>query len=254
MTFEDEREEFMKDNTIMQIAICDDNVTTCTLVEGILLKCKKTMTLKLKIDVFYSAMSLLDHLNAGNAYDLIFLDIEMDSVNGIDAGKYIRSSLGDYSTEIAYVSGYNNYDRQLFAVQPLDFIPKPIKEDSIINVLNIALKRKGRFGNVFCYEKEGATFKIPAENILYFESKGRKVEIVATTGVDEFYGVLKSISERVSKEQFIQINRYMIINYQHAIKITSQEVTMSNGKVYPIGKGKKEELLSFMLENQERWL
>jgi len=240
----------MKDNYLLQIAICDDNIPTCALVEDILLKCKKTMTLNLHIDVFYSGTALIEYLDAGNVYDLIFLDIEMDSVNGIEAGKHIRSSLEDHSTEIVYISGSNSYDRQLFAVQPLDFIPKPVKEDAVINVLTIALKRKGRLGNVFQYQKEGAIFKIPIEKILYFESKGRKVEITTTTDVDEFYGTLKSIAERVPKQQFVQINRYMIINYQHATRITSDEVTLSNGKSYSIGRSKKEELVSFMLDNQ----
>jgi len=240
----------VKDNNILQIAICDDNIPTCALVEDILLKCKKTMALNFKIDVFYSATALIEYLNLGNVYDLIFLDIEMDSLNGIEAGKYIRNSLGDYSTEIVYISGSNSYDRQLFAVQPLDFVPKPVKEDAVFNVLNIALKRKGRLGNVFHYQKEGAIFKVPLEKILYFESKGRKVEIATTTDVDEFYGTLRAVVGRVPKQQFLQINRYMIINYQHAIKITSDIVTLSNGKSYSIGRSKKEELVSFMLDNQ----
>ncbi len=65
----------------------------------------------------------------GEYFGLIFLDIEMQYVNGIEAGKIIREKMKDELTKIVYISGSDNYAMELFQVRPLDFLIKPISKD-----------------------------------------------------------------------------------------------------------------------------
>ncbi len=97
--------------------------------------------MKSDIEVFYSGESFLADIMQGNQFDLIYLDIEMDQINGIEVGRQIRKEMKDYTTEIVYVSGKDEYDRQLFEVQPLHFIPKPIASNIVIDDLKLALER-----------------------------------------------------------------------------------------------------------------
>ena len=97
--------------------------------------------MKSDIEVFYSGESFLADIMQGNQFDLIYLDIEMDQINGIEVGRQIRKEMKDYTTEIVYVSGKDEYDRQLFEVQPLQFIPKPIASNIVIDDLKLALER-----------------------------------------------------------------------------------------------------------------
>ena len=59
-------------------------------------------------------------------YDILFLDIELFRMTGIEAGDFIRNRLEDRSMQIIYISGKSSYARELFKTQPMDFLVKPI--------------------------------------------------------------------------------------------------------------------------------
>ena len=128
----------------MKIAICDDDKKICTQIENTLLEYAEKSMQNVEVLVFFSGEDLIEYMNKGNLFQLIYLDIEMKKMNGVDVGKYIRKILKDYATEIVYISGHNGYDRQLFDVQPLHFIEKPILSDIVIQDFELALERIGK--------------------------------------------------------------------------------------------------------------
>jgi DNA-binding LytR/AlgR family response regulator len=235
---------------MLKIAICDDDISICTIIEEILLKYSKKTISQMSIEKFYLGTTLINSIKEGNTFDLIYLDIEMEQINGVKVGKYIREELSDQITEIVYISGSNQYDRQLFAIQPLSFIPKPIKEVAVIKALSLCLRRKGNLEHYFHYQKGRSVCKIPIETILYFEKKGQKIRVVTTRGEDEFYGSTSKVLESLPEQIFIQINRYIVINYNHAFSVGRNNITLSNHESFPIGRSKKEEFLNFILENE----
>jgi DNA-binding LytR/AlgR family response regulator len=239
-----------ENNYMLKIALCDDDIVICTIIENILLKHSTKMAYKVEVETFYLGTNLIDSIKKGDSFDLIYLDIEMEQINGVEVGEYIRNELNDQITEIVYVSGSNRYDRQLFDLQPLNFIPKPIKEVDVVKSYNLCLKRKKNFVMTFHYKKRKSIFKIPLNNILYFESKGQKIRIVTTKGEDTFYSSMSKVLEHLPEHLFIQINRYTVINFDHALSVAKNNVILSNHESFPVGRTKKEALLAFMLENE----
>ncbi len=63
-------------------------------------------------------------------YDILFLDIELFRMTGIEAGDFIRNRLEDRSMQIIYISGKSSYARELFKTQPMDFLVKPITQQN----------------------------------------------------------------------------------------------------------------------------
>lgn len=232
---------------MIKIAICDDNSNICAQLEDILLSYAASTYLKVDIDVFFTGEKLLDYIKCGNTFDLIYLDIELGQVNGIEVGKQLRKVLKDYSTEIVYISGHDGYDRQLFDVQPLHFIPKPISKAVVIDDLNLAMERSKKRTAFFQYQNRFDTYKIPVDEIIYFESLNRKIKIVTTQDEHFFYGSLESIMLRLAGEQFLQIHRSYVINYNHITVLRYTEVTMSNGITLPISRTKQQEFRNIQL-------
>ena len=76
--------------------------------------------------------------------DILYLDIELFEVSGIDAGIFIRKQMENHTMQIIYISGKQSYAQQLFKVQPMDFLVKPIEEEKIEETLALALKIVGR--------------------------------------------------------------------------------------------------------------
>ena len=72
---------------MVKIAICDDDVEICSLIESILLEYAALNALKIESHIFYSGENLLQCLNDGDNFDLIYLDIEMEGIER-DVAKY----------------------------------------------------------------------------------------------------------------------------------------------------------------------
>ena len=235
---------------MIDIAICDDDNVICSQVEHIILDYAARNFLKIDLSIFNSGESLLKSFDQEKSFDLIFLDIELGCMNGVEAGRQIRKVLKNYNTEIVYISGKDAYDRQLFDIQPLHFIPKPINPLTVIEDLKLAIERTQRLGGYFTYQKGYDTHKIPINEIIYFESLNRENRIVFTTGEDFFYGKLEDTALSVTKYQFVQIHRSYLINYNHIAILRYTEVVMSNGTVLPISRSKRHEFRKLQISEE----
>lgn len=71
---------------------------------------------------------LLKYMRNNEDFDIIFLDIEMQEINGIQVGAVIRKELDRFLTQIIYVTAFESYIGQLFQNQSFEYIAKPIDE------------------------------------------------------------------------------------------------------------------------------
>ena len=94
---------------MIRIALVDDAVEIGTQLEAILIEITTNKGIAIDTDIYYSGKELCEHLQNGEFYDLIFLDIEMPEFTGIDVSKMIRDNLKNDSTQIAYISGNKEY-------------------------------------------------------------------------------------------------------------------------------------------------
>lgn len=236
---------------MLRIAICDDDQYICSEIERIILEYRKQISEELTIDVFSSGEELCRVLSEEEMFDLIFLDIEMKQVNGVEVGRFIREKLRNEILQIIYVSGKDSYYQQLFDVRPMHFIHKPIDAEKVRKDIDKAIELFGKLGNTFCFMQNNSFYRKPIKDIIYFEAHGRQVKLV---GVDEeyaFYGRIKEIPQKLPKSQFLFIHKSFFINYHHVKRFNNQEVTMSNDKILPISRTNKDEVLNFLLESEK---
>nr|WP_312580081.1 LytTR family DNA-binding domain-containing protein [Sedimentibacter sp.] len=237
---------------MFRIAICDDEYAIISQTEKILLEYAKLNFLEIDIEVFSSGEEMYMYIREEHGFDLIYLDIEMKLMNGIEVGRNIRKTLQDHKTEIVYISGKDGYERQLFDVQPLHFIPKPINPKVVIEDLNLAMLRAEKLDSIFTYKKGTQTYRISIKDIIYFESIDKEIKIVTVNHEDTFYGRIYDVFEMVAKYQFIKIHRSYIINYLHTTLFKYDEVIMSNGMQLPISQSKRKEVREIQLSIEGR--
>lgn len=108
----------------MKTVICDDEKSTCSELEEIILKYAKEKSVSLVTEVFYSGDTLLDYLKR-EKINILFLDIELPGKDGVMVGKYIREVLEEENIFLIYISSKENYALQLFQNRPFDFLVKP---------------------------------------------------------------------------------------------------------------------------------
>lgn len=225
---------------MFRVAVCDDEQVICSQIENIILNFAVANNEKIDTQVFYSGEELCRFLETGQGFDLIFLDIELKLINGIEVGKRIREELDNQILQIVYISGKDSYYKDLFDVRPMHFLHKPIEEAEIVKDLRLAMKLSDKLGGVFIYKKGHEIYRKPVKNILYFESSNREVKMVTTEGEEVFYGKLDEVFNQVAKYHFMYIHKSYIVNYFFVTKFKYEEVTMSNMEVLPISQARRK--------------
>lgn len=92
-------------------------------------------------------------------------------MNGVESGQLIRNELNDHSTpQIVYISAKNSYDRQLFDMQPLNFLSKPIEKNKLFKSIDLTALPMRDKERVFVFENKPRIYKIKLNDIFYFKS------------------------------------------------------------------------------------
>ncbi len=233
-----------------RIGICDDDKILCASLEDQLHALSGELSVRFETEVWYSGESLESDLKKGVGLDILFLDIELLQKNGIEVGTFIRDELEDTDTHIVYISSKESYAMQLFQVQPLDFLIKPISEEKLKAVLIRSMKRKRNEENCFEYQKGSQFFRIPMKEILYFMSMDKRILMVKRDGQEEFYGKLKNLAEQLPKD-FLMIHQSYLIHQKYVSEYSYESVTMMNGDVLSISKPYRKEVRAKIKQDQK---
>lgn len=233
---------------MFKIAICDDEPSICSQIDQILIENREIFHFEIDTEVFYSCDRLITYMQDGNYFDLIFLDIEMEGLNGLELGLIIRNELDNQSLQIVYVSGKERYLKDLFDVRPMHFLSKPIEKKCLLEDVRLAMRLNRRFNDVFCYKKSWKTYSIPLKEIIYFQSTSREITIITTSGNEIFYGKLSEIYTQLKDYSFIQIHKSFLVNFEHVIEFGYNKIKMSNLNYLPISQSKRKKIREFRLK------
>lgn len=237
---------------MLRIAICDDEKLICRQLEDMLYEISSFIHHAVETDVYYSGEEICDFLFKGRRYDIIFLDIELCNISGVEVGKRIRNELNDEHTQIVYISSKESYAMELFEVRPLNFVIKPFCMDKIESILLTAIKLLDKEKKVFEYKNNNVSFSVPINEILYFESNGRKVNIVMQDETKCFYGKLSSVEEQVNNNDFIMIHKSYLINFNYCKEYTYEYVKMSNDEVMTISQNNRKTVREKIMQRKLR--
>ena len=233
---------------MLKVAICDDENLICAQVEKYIFSICKKADIKADVDVFYSGEELCRGLKNGEYYDLIFLDIELPQLNGIEVGHIIREVLENENTQISYISGREKYAMKLFEFRPINFLVKPLDYQKVEQVLKKVFLLLDIETGTFIYKKGHGMDKIQIKDILYFQSRNRKIEIITQNSSEEFYGSLDDVYEQVKKNQFLWIHKSYIVNYKFIKILEYDQLTMTNGQVLSISQNKRKHIREMQLK------
>lgn len=227
---------------MFEIAICDDQQVAIQIIESILLKNQKSLKIELSIDKFQNGEDLLKAMAKGNKYQLIFLDIEMNEMDGITVGNEIRTALEDYETNIIIVSAKSQYALRAYDIMPLGFILKPAKEERVILELKKALKLYESKEKYITYSINRDKHRIFCKDIYYIESNKKEVIVYLKEGYIKFYKTLTELEEETKNHGFYRISKSIIVNERYIVSIEGLTLTLKNTTKLTAGKTYVENL------------
>lgn len=226
---------------MLKIAMCDDEKSQISLLRNILSIHLDLKGLDYRIYEFSSGEALLDSIAKEN-YDIIFSDIEMAKLDGIETAKNIR--LHNKKSIIIFVTAYPDFVFQGYEVKAFNYILKPYKSEKIGQVLNAALDELEDIQDKFyIVESKSKTEKINLSNTFYFTSDKRKVNAVTSNGIIDFYDKLDDLENNLPSF-FVRIHQRYLVNINFVSSVESNSLSI-NGESLPISRGRYN---SFMIE------
>lgn len=235
---------------MLRIAICDDNNLICSSIEQMVLDYAKRLTVKIDVEVFTKGEDLLSYIKNEKAFDLIFLDIELGTTTGIKVGTTIREDFDDHISKIVFITSKQGYEKQLFDIQPLYFLPKPITANRIEKSIDLAIKLLDIDNKTFEYKKDYDIVKVNIKDILYFEKEGRKIKIITHTGADYFNDTLSGVKSRLP-HTFLEPHGSFLVNFEKITQLTKDIIIMADKKEIPVSQ-RNLKTIREMIINGER--
>ncbi len=234
----------------INIAIVDDDNNICVELENILIEYLRKHYLKFNIDIFYNGQDFIKYIENENIYDIVFLDIEIGDLTGLDVGKYIRENLQNEILKIIYISSHTTYAMELFKIRPTDFLVKPINKNEVINLINLLIKLLNIQYEYFEFSLNFSNVKVYLKDIIYFNKikASRKIILKTTKKEFIFYGKVKEIYSTLKDKRFIKPFSSYIVNYDYVDFIDKHKLILNNGEVIPISRDNYKEVKSLQIK------
>ncbi len=207
----------------IRIAICDDAAEDIQELNELIRQSRPDLE---KIETYANAESLLRVIERGILYDLIFLDIYMNDMEGTEAARTIRRLLPE--AEIVFVTMSREHAVHAFELDALHYLVKPVSSGQINEAFSRFERRKKETA---CLEiRVGReVFTLKTSRIHYMQSQNSGTDIYMDSGVLHSSEKTSAMGEQVSAS-FLNIRRGMYVNMNYIQQMDTDSCLLKNGE------------------------
>lgn len=224
---------------MFRIAVCDDEAYFREREKKLIERYMEKREWECLVDLYASGKELLKRVDTDLSYDMIFLDINMEDMDGLQTAERIRGL--SESVCIVFVTAYITYALEGYKVGAVRYL---LKEDgSLENALKECLdtitERLNKEESVCEFDFQSGNRRIPTDAILYVESRLHKVIFfVREDEVKEYsrYDRLDAVEEALRQYGFCRVHQSFLVNMKHAKGVERYKVTLENGTEVGISK------------------
>ena len=223
----------------MKIKICDDEKEAAKELQQIIYGIMEGQE-DTEIKVYGSGKELLHDIADG---DVVFLDIEMPQMDGIEAGRCLKDKA---DCHIILETGQIQRFKEAFFIQALRFITKPFQKNEIKEALGAALARNVEDRTLEAYAQR-QKYLLKEKDIRYARAINSQVELFTANRVFRKATTLQELYAELDGRFFFRINRQYIINFRHIEHVSVDRLSIS-GKSFKIARNRFREFKYAYLE------
>lgn len=227
---------------VLRVAVVDDEESARELYGALARDWARRRGVEAEVATLASAEQLLFSLDDASC-GIVLLDIEMPGLDGMGLARELRSR-GE-RVQIVFVTGIIDHALDGYDVDAVSYLLKPVRAEKLDAALDRALERVGREEPVLVVESAGETSRVPLTRVCFLEARGHDalvtladgMRLVSTRGITQLEAELSQTSGL-----FLKTHRSYLVNLPHVRRITRREVEMDTGDVFPIARGRWEDL------------
>ena len=224
---------------MIRIAICDDEKPFRDNVKRYVERYLCEKEISYEIDTFSSGKEFLELGIEMIRYNIIFLDIKMDEIDGIVTAQNIRENSSD--VYIVFVTAYIDYSLEGYKVNAERYLLKDNInfDNSIYESMDTILRKMNHVVSKKYFKFNECEKDIPLDRILYIESKLHKLEFHVMEKEEmiyTLYGTLNNLEEEMSNFSFLRIHQSFLVNMKHIKSVACYRAILSNRQEIVIPK------------------
>ncbi len=227
----------------MRILICDDEVKYVNELKIHVQEYMKNHFIQCSIETYLSPK---DILKMNKTYDLVFLDIQMPEINGLEIAHKLKER--NSKVVIFFVTAYNKYQDDAMDLQIFRFFEKPFDVKRLYSSLDKAMEYiDGSYVDVFVQNNTEHT-RILVDDIIYLKRDNRKNYLFTKDGA---YVIRESIMEwnnRLPTTFFYLVHKSFLVNLHYVTKYNYTELFLNETVRVPIASRKQAEFHRFWFD------
>lgn len=222
----------------MKIVICDDNSKDVDILRK-LLSNNDYIKNNGKIYSFTQSKELYARIKTD--FDIVFLDIDMPEINGIELGNHIHKYCPD--TYIVFVTSYPQYAIDAFDCEAFHYLLKPINKQKADNVINALIQKHTEKNKYHIVKIKTESLRIPIKDIYYIEYCRRHVIYHLKDREYETVGKFSDVYDELKDFGFFQIHQGYIVNMDKIVEFDKYSVILEDCKTVMMSTRKRTEVI-----------
>lgn len=230
---------------MLHIAICDDEKEFVTHLTRLLEQYSAESGEEIKVTAYYDGLDLIEKYDA--TIDLIFLDIQMRLVNGLEAAKRIRQM--DENVGLIFLTTLTQYGLEGYKYQATNYIIKPIKYVRLKAEMNQWLKRyKKNDSPSLVISNSSGKYKVFLKSLRYVETFDRNLLLHTEQENIVCYKNMKEMERELNDKGFARCHTSYIVNLSYVKGIHKLELELISGEKLPISQPRRKEFTERLTE------
>ena len=224
----------------MKIAVCDDDKKDIARLKKLIEAYDADNNIGFSVSEYESGTEMLKAVSSGEDVNIIFLDINMDDMDGLSVAKKIREEMDD--VPIVLVTAFMTYALDGYKVKASRFLIKDDLDktfDECMDDICKDIRKKSKTIAFNCVEGE---MRLKASDIILIETSGHKNLIKLKNETYQIYEKLDVLEEVLKGYGFLRTHNSFLVNMAHIRGINSYVLTLDDGRQLPVPKARYKQV------------
>ncbi len=232
---------------MIHIAICDDEKDFVAYLTGLFNQYATETGQEIKVSAYYDGMELIEKYDT--TIDLIFLDIQMRLVNGLQTAERVRQM--DEKVGIIFLTTLTQYGLEGYKYQATNYILKPLKYVRLKAEMDQWLKKHRKDDSpAMVIANDTGRYKVFMNSLRYVETFNRNLLLHTEQENIICYKSMKEMEQELQDKGFARCHTSYIVNLFYIKGVNKMEIELITGEIIPISQPKRK---VFMEKLAEYW-
>ena len=211
----------------MRILVCDDELKYCREINDYIVSTFDENSESV-VEMFNSALDLVSFCMKYKP-DVVFLDVELGKVNGIELARCLRQEFPELL--LVYISAHPDYVFDSFETLPLNFLRKPFNKEEFDRTFKMIVKKYNETHKFLLIKLHKDYINLEIRDICYIESHSRHLIFRLFSGESyESVGKIDDVYKKLKAYDFVKSHQGYLVNMMYIKSFGKNEINMKNGE------------------------